>query len=122
GAAAGGAGDGGVDDGGVSHLCRRAGGRAAAGQDGLSERAGVSKQYLSLLEKGKKKGRLEIYYHIALALNITMDTLIGNQAPLDSAISHSDIVEKISNYSQKQYEQLIDYMGYIDYAADKEGK
>ncbi len=91
-------------------------------QDGLSERAGVSKQYLSLLEKGKKKGRLEIYYHIALALNITMDTLIGNQAPLDSAISHSDIVEKISNYSQKQYEQLIDYMGYIDYAADKEGK
>lgn len=91
-------------------------------QDTLAERAGISKQYLSLLEKGKKEGRLAIYYRIALALNVTMDTLIGNQAPMDSAISYSNIIEKIGNYSQKQYEQIVDYMEYIDYTSGKEGK
>lgn len=91
-------------------------------QDVLAERTGVSKQYLSLLEKGEKHGRLAIYYRVALALNITLDTLVGNQAPRNSALHHANLDERINNYSQEQYEKLLDYMDYLNYAADKADK
>ena len=45
-------------------------------QQQLGEKVGVSKEYISLLEAGKRAGTLDIQKNIAMALNIDLDDLI----------------------------------------------
>ncbi len=45
----------------------------------LAEMAGVSAQYLSRIETGKKQASLQVVYGIARALQVSMDLLTGNE-------------------------------------------
>lgn len=83
-------------------------------QDDLAYLSGVSKQYLAVLESGNKRGRLGIYYRIAVALNVSLDSLTAGCAPQSSAVNDTALLSRINRYSTQQYEKLMDYMNFLD--------
>ena len=85
-------------------------------QDMLAEQSDISKQYLAMLESGNKKGRLGIYFRIAVSLDVTLDILVGSCAPQNTSITHAAILERIQHYSPKQFDKLLDYMDYLDHS------
>lgn len=46
-------------------------------QQELAERAGISVPYLSQIEKGKRKGSLEVLSAVARALKVSLDDLVS---------------------------------------------
>ena len=44
--------------------------------DGLAQRVGVSKSYLSQIENNRKSGSLNLYRQISIVLNVSVDDLI----------------------------------------------
>ena len=44
--------------------------------DSLANRIGVSKNYLSQIENGRKSGSLRLYHQISIELNVAVDDLI----------------------------------------------
>lgn len=63
-------------------------------QEQLSEKAGISTNFLACIEVGIKKGSFETYVNIANALHVTLDTLTSevvyscNENPLKDKLNY----------------------------------
>lgn len=68
-------------------------------QEELAEKSGITKWYISKIELGLTKPRLETYYNIAESLNVTIDTFIYD----------SPILEK-KNFSDDKKEFIEEIM------------
>ena len=82
-------------------------------QEGIAEKANISKNYLSKIETGKSAGRLDKYYSIAKALGVTIDMLIdntSNRASSDNQLFYNQLLSLISSLSLNQRKMLIEFI------------
>jgi transcriptional regulator with XRE-family HTH domain len=69
-------------------------------RDVLAEKIGISKMYLSQLEKGQRHASLPVTIKIAESLNLSLDYLIYGDNSID--IDKNEIIDMINNASNKQ--------------------
>ncbi len=84
-------------------------------QKEVAEKAGISEQYCSELELGKKGGTLAVYYQLAQALNVSLDSLVMDNVSNDNSIATSALINRIQNYTPEKYEMLLSYMDFLDF-------
>ena len=65
-------------------------------QEELAEKSGITKWYISKIELGITHPRLETYYNIAQALNVTVDSFIYDN-PKNITKSMSDGQKELSD-------------------------
>lgn len=81
-------------------------------QEKLAEKADLSKNYLSELERGIRKGRLDVYYRIAYALGISLDVLV-DKVPQDTVAFSNHIEKRIRHFTKDQKEALDECITFI---------
>lgn len=69
-------------------------------RDVFSEMVGISKMYLSQLEKGQRHASLPVTIKIAECLNLSLDYLIYGNNSID--IDKQEIIDMINNASNRQ--------------------
>lgn len=82
-------------------------------QEKLAEKADISKNYLSELERGIRGGKLDVYYRLAYALGISLDVLVDN-VPQNSIMFSNYIFEKTKHFSKDQKKALDECIRFID--------
>lgn len=88
-----------------------------------AERAGISEKYYANLERGVNRGRLEIYYKIAIALNLSLDSLVAENSENDSMVYMNYIISQIGHFNKSQKEMLHSVIEVIDtYQIEKRQK
>lgn len=84
-------------------------------QEKFAEKAGISKQYCSELELGKKNGSFTVYYQIAQELNISLDSLVIDDVSNDKTIAKTALIDRICHYTPEKYKLLLYYMDFLDF-------
>ncbi len=82
-------------------------------QEEIAEKADISKNYLSKIETGKSAGRLDKYYNIAKALDVTIDMLVDNTSSRVSSndqLFYNQLFPLISSLSLNQRKILIEFI------------
>lgn len=83
-------------------------------QEDLFYKTGLSKQYISELERGTKEGRLSVYYNIAMALEIPLDSLVSDEIDLTDVIFSQTILHKVGSFNRQQRKLLTDIIEVIE--------
>ena len=79
-------------------------------QEMLAELVEMSHGYMSLIETGRKKARLETLLSISKALNVTLDELLtGNQIVLDTDYNR-EISELMSGCNEYERRMMFEIM------------
>ena len=78
-------------------------------QQVVAEKAGISTPFLSFLETGRKKGSLETYDRLALALDVGLDSLFKDVSPVppQPAAEHPFTVYGLSAQEKRALYQLV---------------
>lgn len=82
----------------------------------VADMANLSEKYISELECGKKKGRLDIYARIAAVLNVSLDEFIIDFVSRDSQVFDYNINMMYKDFGETRREMLLHY---IEFLADK---
>ncbi|WP_321835216.1 helix-turn-helix domain-containing protein [Clostridium butyricum] len=69
-------------------------------RDVLAEKIGISKMYLSQLEKGQRHASLPVTIKIAESLNLSLDYLIYGNSFID--IDKQELIDMINSASNRQ--------------------
>lgn len=69
-------------------------------RDVLAEKVGISKMYLSQLEKGQRHASLPVTIKIAESLNLSLDYLIYGDNSID--INKKEIIDMVNEASNRQ--------------------
>jgi transcriptional regulator with XRE-family HTH domain len=59
------------------NVIRRRRGKAALSQEALADKAGLHRNYIGLLERGLRTPSIDVVRKLAIGLNTTMSSLIG---------------------------------------------
>ena len=76
-------------------------------QEDLSERIGISRSFISILENGNKAGKMETYYRIASALGISLCELFRGEENSEIA---DEILALLSDCSIKEAHALMEIL------------
>lgn len=76
----------------VGHVITEFRKRKRMSQEVLSGLAGIARTHLSAIEHGERKPTLETFYRICCALDVPMETVIGE---IERALRHKENPEKI---------------------------
>ena len=77
-------------------------------QEALAERAGISVVYVSELERGIKSPSIDVFYRIALALNVSADYLLRDVLPTGKEYVFDDLTKKLEGLTPKQRKTVMD--------------
>ena len=78
-------------------------------QQVVAEKAGISTPFLSFLETGRKKGSLETYHKLAIALDVGLDSLFkdASSPPPHPAAERSFTLHGLSAQEKRALYQLV---------------
>lgn len=79
-------------------------------QEKVAEKAKITTKYYSNLERGTNKGRLEVYFNIAQALGVSLDSLTQDSLAPDSPAFSNLMGDRIKNFSHEQKELLTKFI------------
>ena len=74
----------------------------------------LSSKYISEIELGKKEGRLDIYFRIALALDVSLDELIRDSASINTAIFEQNFNSIYEGFGNIRREMLLDFLKFLE--------
>ena len=74
-------------------------------QQDLAEKAGISVSFLSFLESGKRKGSLETYHQLSLALGLGLDELFKSRK--DKKVARPNRIADLSISETKAVYRLV---------------
>lgn len=77
-------------------------------RDVLAEKVGISKMYLSQLEKGQRHASLPVTIKIAESLNLSLDYLIYGDNSID--INKKEVIELVNSASNRQLKIIKDVL------------
>ncbi len=77
-------------------------------QEDLAEKAGISVVYVSELERGLKSPSIEVFYHIALALDASADYLLRDVLPTGKDYVFDELTKKLESLTPKQRKTVSD--------------
>ena len=83
-------------------------------QQNVADTTGLTPKYISEVECGKPEGSLNTYYKIACALNYSIDFLVADSAPADSAMYDNEFKHSYSQYGKMRKILLNDYIGMLN--------
>lgn len=83
-------------------------------QSQAAELADISEKYYANVERGANKARLEIYFKIAQALNISLDSLVSDDCSENSMAYMNYIISEVKHFSSAQKEMLHDLIQIIN--------
>ena len=87
-------------------ICRERSARNIS-QEALSELAGVSRHFISLLENGNRAARVDTYYSIASAFGISLGELFRGNDVMETT---DDILYLLSDCSLKEIQALTEIL------------
>ena len=76
-------------------------------QEALSEAVGISRNFLSMLENGNKAAKIDTYYRIACALDISLGSLF--QGDKNNGVTE-DILFLLSDCTPKESHALLEIL------------
>ena len=79
-------------------------------QEKVAEKAKITTKYYSNLERGINKGRLEVYFNIAQALGVSLDSLTQDSLAPDSLAFSNLMGDRIKDFSHEQKEMLTKFI------------
>ncbi|MBE7030740.1 MAG: helix-turn-helix transcriptional regulator [Ruminococcaceae bacterium] len=82
-------------------------------QERLAEEADLSKNFVSKLETGNCGARLDVYYRISMALDVSLDALVSDLVPADSASQARSFSRELTRFSPLQKRLLNDYIALL---------
>lgn len=80
----------------------------------VAEAAGISTKYYANVERGENQARLAIYYNVARALGVTLDTLVQDSDDPVGASYTNYILSGINHFSKEQKAMLHDCIKMIE--------
>lgn len=82
-------------------------------QQFMAEKTGLSTNYISEIELGKKEGRLDIYVRIANALNVSLDEFVVDTTPAKSVIFERNFNSVYQTFGKNRREMLLNYIDFL---------
>ena len=76
-------------------------------QQELANRTGVSKNYISALERGLHKMTVNNLLDFCIALNVTPNELLGYRIDEDDHDDHTELISLINGLSKENYEKAV---------------
>ena len=77
-------------------------------QDDLAEMAGISSNYMGMIERGEKKPSLETFISILNALEVSADMVLSDVLTVGYTIKSSMLNDKISSLSNTDKEKIYE--------------
>lgn len=77
-------------------------------QEDLAERAGLSANYIGMVERGEKMPSLETFINIINALEVSADKVLADVTVTGYAVKSSVLNEKISKLSPDDRKRIYD--------------
>lgn len=87
-------------------------------QEKVAEIADLSTKYISEIELGKKEGRLDTYFRIALALDVSVDEFLKDSVPSNTVAFERNFNTLYKNFGKIRREMLLDFMSFLDSKKD----
>ena len=75
-------------------------------QEGLAERAGLSTNYIGMVERGEKLPSLESFIGIVNALGVSADMILADVLDTGYEIKHSLLNDKLKSLSKNDRERI----------------
>lgn len=83
-------------------------------QQNLADMTNLSMKYISEIELGKKEGRLDIYYRIATALNVSLDEFVMDSVPANTIIFENNFNAVYKSFGKTRKNMLLNFMYYLN--------
>jgi transcriptional regulator with XRE-family HTH domain len=83
-------------------------------QEKLAELSNITQKYLSLIELGNAKARLEVYINIAKALGVTLDFLLSDSQHNEVSLYINSLTTKINALSIAKQKILLNILECFD--------
>ena len=77
-------------------------------QEDLAERANISVSFVSHIERGTKRAGLKSLVHIAAALQVTLDQLLGGYKETEWDMLAADVYDLLQDCSQKERQIIVE--------------
>lgn len=91
-------------------------------QQKVASIADLSSKYISDIELGKKEGRLNIYFKIAVALDVSIDELVIDSASVNTAIFEQSFNSIYKGFGNIRREMLLDFMNFLESKKEYDSK
>ena len=75
-------------------------------QEDLAERAGLSTNYIGMIERGEKIPALETFITILNVLSVSADVILANVLVTGYAVKDSLLAEKLAKLSKEERERI----------------
>ena len=75
-------------------------------QDNLAEKAGLSVNYIGMVERGEKIPSLKTFIHILNALGISADMVLCDVVDAGFTVKNTIMTEKIEKFSEEDRKRL----------------
>lgn len=77
-------------------------------QEDLAERAGLSTNYIGMVERGEKIPALETFINILNALGVSADVVLTEVLDVGYTVKNSMLGEKLSKLNREDREKIYD--------------
>ena len=77
-------------------------------QEELAEKAGISVVYVSEIERNLKTPSIEVFSHIALALEVSADYLLRDTLPTGKEYVYDELTQKLEGLTPRQRKTVAD--------------
>lgn len=77
-------------------------------QEDLAERAGLSSNYIGMVERGEKIPSLETFINLVNALGVSADMVLADVVNTGYTVKNSMVSEKLSKLSRESRETIYD--------------
>lgn len=82
-------------------------------QQDMADMTGLSSNYISEIELGKKEGRLNTYFQIAAALDVSIDELVKDSVSADTAVFEYHFNTLYKSFGTIRKEMLLNFMTFL---------